>query len=225
MRANLPHVLNIVRNEEHEIKHNSSIFLIKDLFNNYLINLLIGTFITFFFSYLITTSLYLPIYLHQKFGFTPHIFFSVMTVGIIMSAIAAPFFGKLGDHYNRTKLLRIIPFFFLLFLFCALQFMKSKTLSSLLFFIFGYEFFIALFSTNCLPVLADLFPMNVRATGIGLCYNLSFSLAAVCPILLSQATKNDSHIFVISALSGCIVLITMIASRYMSTKIDFAVDL
>jgi MFS family permease len=214
MRTTLPSTSKLIfmTTEQNNTVYRSSILLIKDLFKNHSINLFIGIFITLFFSYLITISLYLPIYLKQQFGFATKSFFSVMTIGILLSGITSPIFGYLGDRYVRTKLLQIISISFLVFLFYTLQMMKSGKYCSLVFFIFGYELFISAFSANCLPVLAELFPANIRATGIGLCYNLSFSLAALCPIILSHIIETNEHIFVISTLSSCIVLTTIIAS-------------
>lgn len=220
MRTTLPRKLSFIDNEKNNTVHSSSIRLIKDLFKNYSINLLIGIFITLFFSCLITISLYLPIYLKQQFGFTTKAFFSVMTLGILLSAITAPIFGYLGDRYPRTKLLPIIAISFVIFLFCALHLMKPGKYSSLVLFIFGYEIFISAFSTNCLPILSELFPKNVRATGIGLCYNLAFSLAALCPIILSHVIEAHNHILIISILSGCIVLGTITASYYLSAYLQ-----
>lgn len=209
LRATL---LEIIKKDDQNHEHNSSASVIKDLFKNHKFNLFRGIAITLFFAYLITFSLYMPVYFKQQFEFKTQTFFYVMTIGILLSAMTAPIFGYLGDRFNHASLLKLIPLCFLLFLSTGLQVLQHKSVATLAFFIFSYEIFIAAFSTLCLPVLANLFPTNVRATGIGLCYNLAFSLAALCPIILSYFVTTSNHIYLVSGLSGCIVITTVFAS-------------
>lgn len=194
------------------VKHSNSVKLIKDLFKNHYKNLWIGVFITLFFSYLIIVTLYLPVYLNKQFGFTTQDFFSTMTIGILISGILAPIFGHLSDILPKVKLLRIIPMLFIIFLVIALRYMKSGTYVSLVFFIFGYEIFISMFAANCLTILPELFNTNIRATGIGVCYNLAYSIASLCPLLLSPILETDLHIIAMTIFSICIVFITIAAS-------------
>ena len=66
---------------------------------------------------------------------------------------------------------------------------------------------IAFVSVSYFPLLAATFPTQVRYTGIAVCYNITFSLMATLPILLTgfiywTGTPN----IVILVMMGCAVL-------------------
>jgi MFS family permease len=202
---------------EVEIKQ-SSLQLIKDLFKNYKPHLAVGIFIPAFFAYLITVTLYLPVYLSTHFNYPlPQIFLNV-TAGLLVPIITSPLFGKFITLKNQKTALQITALLFPFFLWIMLGFLKTGSSLALTIFLLGYQIFIAIFSTHCLSILSDLFSKNVRATGIGLCYNISFCMGSLIPLFLTHFIHPHNHIDIMMMLSIFIAIITIIAyqlSRYL----------
>jgi len=173
--------------------HKSSLSLTLDLFKNHWQAMILGMAGTAFFSYLIIFSLYLPIYLNQYFNFSKQDIFSTMTFSIFVSILFSPIFGHWFNYFNRSRVLKIITVLFIVFLFITLPYLKSGSLTSLFVFLFGYQFVISAYATNNLAILSKLFPLKLRVTGIGLCYNLAFSLASLTPLILTPFIETHNY--------------------------------
>jgi MFS family permease len=210
MRTRLDETPDFIKGQQSAILHRSSKQLTRALFKSHWKDLLQGMLSTLFFSYLIIFSLYLPIYLKQYFNYTTEAIFSWMTFSILLTVFWSPLFGHLFDRLNRTKALKIVSLFFLLFLAVSLKLLKLNSSFALAFFLLGYQLFIAIYATNNFVVLSTLFPINMRATGIGVCYNTAYSIASLTPLILTPLIHAENYSFVVMFFSTIVVTLTVV---------------
>ena len=210
IRTGLTETADFLQGQESATLHRSVKQLTHHLFKSHWKDLLQGLFSTLFFAYLIIFSLYLPGYLNQYFHYTLDTIFYWMTVSIVLTVFGSPLFGHLFDRFERTKALKILMLFFVLFLAASLQLLKLQSTFALAFFLLGYQLFIASYATNNFVVLSTLFPVNMRSTGIGLCYNMAYSVASVIPLILTPMIHSKNYYFVVMIFSTLIVCLSLI---------------
>jgi len=219
MRTRIVETPDFLKGQQSAILHGSAKQLTIALFKHRWKDLLYGMSSTLFFSYLIIFSLYLPFYLKQYFNYTTKAIFSWMTFSILLTVFWSPLFGHLFDRINRAKALKIVTFSFLLFLAVSLKLLKLNTPFALAFFLLGYQLFIAIYATNNFVVLSTLFPLNMRATGIGICYNTAYSLASLTPLLLTPLINEINYGFTVMIFSTIVVALTVIGCSFQHSKI------
>lgn len=219
MRTRLDETPDFLKGQQSAILHRSSKQLTRSLFKLHWKDLLQGMMSTLFFSYLIIFSLYLPVYLKQYFNYTTEAIFSWMSFSILLTVFWSPLFGHLFDRLNRTKALKIVTLFFLLFLALSLKLLKFNTPFALAFFLLGYQLFIAIYATNNFVVLSTLFPVNMRATGIGICYNMAYSIASLTPLILTPLIHTENYRFVVMLFSTVIVLLAIMGTARNNTSV------
>ncbi len=214
MRTRILETPDFLKSKEASLIHHSSKKLTMELFKSYWRDLLHGMSSTLFFSFLIIFSLYLPIYLKQYFGYETDAIFSWMTFSVLLTIFLSPLFGHLFDRLNRTKALKIVTLFFLLFLVVSLRLLKFNTPFALAFFLLGYQIFISIYATNNFVVLSTLFPVSIRATGIGVCYNTAYSIASLIPLVLTPLIHVGNYDSVVILFAMSIVFITILGSSF-----------
>ncbi len=218
IRTRIDETPDFIKSKQNAILHQSSKRLTFDLFKYYWKNLINGMSATLFFSYLIIFSLYLPVYLHQYFNYATDLVFFWITMGMFPTVFLSPLFGYLFDHLNRAKALKIVTLFFLVFLAVSLRLLKSNSEFALGFFLITYQFFISIYATNIFAFLATLFPLHIRATGIGICYNAAYSIASLTPLILTPMIQTENYRFVVMIFSTIVVLLTFIGSSFQQNK-------
>ncbi|MBP9728551.1 MAG: MFS transporter [Gammaproteobacteria bacterium] len=199
--------------------HHSAKTILGSLLKTQPKSLIRGFCMTFFFSYLIIFTLYLPVYLKQYFGYATHTVFSRMSMGILLAGLSAPVFGYLFDHIDRIKAIKVITPLFLVFLYASLKMLEVHASYALEVFLLGYQLFIAAYSTNLLAILPTLFPMPVRSTGAGLCYNLAYSVASLIPLGLSAWVHPHNYQGIILGCAALVISITFLGTVYTEPKV------
>ncbi len=219
MRTRIDETRDFLKGKQDAVLHRSSKQLTHDLFKYYWKNLINGMSATLFFSYLIIFSLYLPVYLKQYFNYETNAIFFWMTISIFPTVFLSPLFGYLFDHLNRAKALKIVTLFFLFFLAGSLKLLKLNSPFALAFFLIGYQFFIAIYATNIFAFLATLFPLHIRATGIGICYNTAYSIASLTPLILTPLIDAENYRFIVMIFSMIVVLLTTLGGLLQQNKV------
>ncbi len=220
MRTRIDETPDFLKGQQSAILHRSSKQLTHELFKSHWKNLLQGMSGTLFFSYLIIFSLYLPGYLKQYFNYTLETIFSWMTLSILLTVFWSPLFGHLFDRLNRAKALKIVTLFFLLFLAVSLRLLKLNSQFALAFFLLGYQLFIASYATNNFVVLSTLFPVNMRSTGIGVCYNTAYSIASVTPLILTPLINEMNYGFIVMIFSTIVVFLTVTGCSFQRNRLQ-----
>lgn len=136
--------------------------------------------------------LVLPSYLGQSLGYPQHEIYRAMTIGFACSAILLPFFGKLGDHVGKKRLLIITQLISMPLLY--MMFLQISTMQSgwLIIFTITYQSLIAAFAACYPALLTELFPASVRYSGVAFTYNLAYTTAAFFPLFIHATVTSNT---------------------------------
>ena len=182
--------------------------------NNYK-NLLRGFGFVIFPACFVIFGLFMPSYLHDYFKYQLATIYLINTVGNIWVVILLPIFGWYSDHVGRKKLLLMIAILVVLFILPLFKCLAYANIFALCGFIICYYTIIASLASCYFAMLAENFPTSIRYTGIALCYNLTYTVAAFAPVLFSYICKNTknpeniSFVFIILAILTIFSVLTV----------------
>lgn len=159
--------------------------------------IIIGIGITIGAASLVVFGLYTPTFASKHFGYSTSEATFALSQIILASLMVYPFMGLLADAIERRKLLIGLAIIALLIIPTTLNLLATQTTLALYLFL-GTIWLTPTFFVCAFPVmLAELFPTEVRYTGVALCYNLSYALAALVPagaLLLIESTQNPLNV-------------------------------
>lgn len=186
------------------------------LFTTYLKNIFVGFGVMIFLACLVILFLSFPSYLHSNLGYRLSDVYLVITIGYMWSSILIPTLGRFSDYIGRKKLLSMTAIIFL----CSATFLFNlpsyKTFFTLLLFILAIQTIIAALSACCLAMLAESFPATIRCTGVALCYNGAYVIAALMPTVFTYILKTThQHIYMVFLLMG-VALFTLLSAHYVN---------
>lgn len=156
--------------------------------------LLAGFFITGLNASLFSIYLlYLTSYLNEFLGVPSEAAAKIIIYQLIIMGFAVPFFGFISDYLGRRPLLLVSSV--LIFLSTGLFFYLLKqgdwiypaiTLNAIIFGIYNGAF-------PCL--ISELFPVDVRFSGVALSYNMAFALfGGLTPLIVSIIIERTGHL-------------------------------
>lgn len=186
-----------------------------ELVTKYPQQLLYGVMIILFAACFIIFALFLPTYVHQYFQYETKQVMKALTWSVAWSSMLIPIFGKLTDRMQmpRTKILFYTAstmVFSVYFLFHLLAF---GTTFALYLFMFTYQTVIAIMTASYPVMLADIFPTQVRYSGIAFCYNVAFSLAGFIPVVATMILHSTGWSYSVTILFMVLALFTVFATR------------
>jgi MFS family permease len=182
------------------------------LFSQHFKQVLLGFGIIIFPACFVVFVLCMPTYLHDVFGFRLSDIYLVITLGYIWSTLLIPLFGWLSDYMGRNRLLFITTLLFVIFGFFLFAILHFRTFVSLLIFMLLYQTIVAAMAACYFAMLAENFPTQVRYTGVALCYNVAYAVAALIPLLVNYIYKITHNTTYISWLFVIVAAITMICA-------------
>jgi MFS family permease len=187
---------------------------IKILMVNYKSNIVVG----FVFALLVSvmTSLFhiiLPNLLVNYFRCLLSQATEISLIGAGTIAIFSLFFAYITKYIKLTHILRfgiigLILIFVLLFL------KNSFIVSNFEYIVFFVSFFLAAINGLFFGILADLFPVNVRFSGVAVCYNLAYVIGAGITPLWSDVIVRVTHSFSIILIICIVVSIIALINTY-----------
>lgn len=160
--------------------------LMLNLFKQHLLQIIMGISVTLLGGTLIISYLYLPIYLHTQNPTSASLAF---TLGFLWSVILIPSCGWLTDSIGLKRTLTLALLFMAVMSYPMMILFKQAQFLSLLLFALLYQTITSLLAVNYTILLSRIFPIEVRYTGIALCYNTAFALAGLTPIGLGLIMK------------------------------------
>ncbi len=181
-----------------------------ELFKNNFWQVINGIGIIIFPACFIVFVLVMPVYLHQLFNYSMPDIYLVITVGYIWSSLLIPIFGWLSDRVDRRKLLFFPAISVALFGYFLFKILSIKSFYALFVFMLLYQLIIAAMAASYFVMLAESFPTRVRFTGVALCYNISYALAAFLPLVVEYLYKTSQY--KISAIVSIFVVLALITS-------------
>lgn len=148
-----------------------------------------GIGMTIFLSSLVIQVLYFPTYLSAHFGYSASDIYLAMLCSMVWSALTLPFCGLLADRIGKKTLFKSTALAYMIGVFPLFSLLELHTFSGLLFFMSMYQTVISFASVCYFPLLIEIFPTNVRYTGVAACYNITYSLMATLPLLLTTLIR------------------------------------
>ncbi|MEX3934920.1 MFS transporter [Paraburkholderia phymatum] len=116
-----------------------------------------------------------PTLAHLRTGLPLHEAFSASVISIVVSLVAIPFIGMLSDRIGRKPVLLAFAGGSALFAWPALHFLTHDFWSATVIATIGMLLSSG-FAATCASVMAEQFPVQVRATGVALPYAVSAAL-------------------------------------------------
>ncbi len=218
LRNRIEETPDFTKHQQAATLHHSGKNILASLLRTESKSLIRGFCMTFFFSYLVIFVLYLPVFLNQYFAYETQAIFSRMSFGILLAGLSAPLFGYLFDRIDRIKAMKVMTSLFFIFLYVSLKRLEGHHTYALEAFLFGYQLFLAAYSTNLLALLPNLFPIPVRSTGMGLCYNLAYSLASLIPLALTTWVQPHNYQGMILGCAAIVISINFLGVVYTAPK-------
>lgn len=155
-----------------------------NLWKNHRHQTLLGIGMTILIASLVIFNLFLPAYLNTYFGFSLSDVYLSMTYSMVWSVFSLPISGYITDRIGPQKVFQwtcvglILSIFFLFHLF------SWKSIYAVICFMMFYQKMISLLMVSTFPLLAKTFPVEVRNTGIAICYNIAYAITAFIPTLV-----------------------------------------
>ena len=185
--------------------------LLRMLLQKHRRNIVFAVVFALFFADLIIFSVYLPMFLNQYFKLSIQAVYCAQSIGIGLNIFLAPFLGprKFFSSYLCMKFL-VITYVLLLL---SLIFASKYQLDSLIFIlIIGYQTIIAAYAVKMLDMLTDLFPVTMRATGLGISYNIAYVIASLKQLFLQTCVNFTNNPFCIIFTAAIIAILVILAT-------------
>ena len=152
------------------------------IFAHHKVSLLLGVGLIVFMASLVTFNLYLPVFASKVHGFEKPCIYQAMTMGLIWCALITPLFGVLGDKVGEKRLMGGAIVLSLIFGMPVMHGLLDLGFWGLVLFCVLLQTLLSCVGVMSLPLLVSLFPVDVRLTGVGLCYNITFALVSCIPL-------------------------------------------
>jgi nitrate/nitrite transporter NarK len=107
-------------------------------------------------------------------------------IGFIWAALILPILGWTSDKIGQIRQLIITLILLIIFIISYFVSPALSMLVPLVVFIMIYQTFVSSVASTYLPVLAGMFPAKIRFTGVALCYNLAYAIAAFFPAFMAK---------------------------------------
>jgi MFS family permease len=176
-------------------------------------SLLAGIALSLILSTLVTTNIYFPVFLSKFYGFEKADIYLCMTLALGWCALLTPLLGRLGDRVGRHNLFFATGLLLILFFRPSLICLEEG-FWGLLFFCLLFQTFIAGFVSSYFPILVKTFKTSVRFTSIALCYNITYALVSLLPVLFSSLLESTPCF--LTWVVGGIAVLSLIGNRVLS---------
>jgi MHS family proline/betaine transporter-like MFS transporter len=118
--------------------------------------------------------LYMPTYAIKQLHLPQSLGFTATLIGGILLTFGAPFFGHLSDRVGRVRLMMIVSLFFAVSAYPAFVLLVANpSLAGIVGIVCWLSLLKAAYSGTLPALMAELFPISTRSTGIALSYNIS----------------------------------------------------
>ncbi len=118
--------------------------------------------------------LYMPTYAIKQLHLPQSLGFTATLLGGILLTIGAPFFGHLSDRVGRVRLMVIVSLLFAVSAYPAFVLLVANpSLAGIVGIVCWLSLLKAAYSGTLPALMAELFPISTRSTGIALSYNIS----------------------------------------------------
>lgn len=152
---------------------------------------------------LIIINLFLPKYFHHYFDYSLERIYKIQFLATLWCGIAIWMFAKLADLKGYSTVYQWAIMIMMTGFWIFFNLRSFGTMLDVGIFLFFYQSVIAALVPCFTSMLAELFPVSVRYTGIAMAYNVACSLAAFMPVLSESICRTmDTSIGLLWLLLG-----------------------
>ena len=162
---------------------------------------------------LILFGLFLPNYLLLHFGYPLRQTYVIFTGSLIWSSLLIFVGGIAVDRFGLKPVFSLLTILSLIALIPLFKLLELRTEVALWVFLFSYEGLIGLMSGCYPPLLALLFPTEIRMTGVALSYNLAYLLIGFVPMLALYLIQISHNAICVAFLMSFMSLISLMCIR------------
>lgn len=164
---------------------------IRNVFSNYLPQMIL--------IFLLSSTLAVAIYL--LIGYLPTFYVSSLHIslresmlisflGLLVLSIMVPISGFLSDKFNKKIIFGFGAFGFILFSYAIFYLMSEKNILSFILSEFLIALFLSPIAGSLIAILSEMFPTNVRYTGVSIAYNISMMIFGGTTPLVAMYLTN-----------------------------------
>jgi nitrate/nitrite transporter NarK len=186
--------------------------VIVELGSKYYLQVLNGIGLVIFPACFITFLLILPVYLNEIYHYKQSDIFLAMTIGYLWSTFLLPIFGWISDRINRKLLLIIACIIMAACSFSIFGILTSTSRVSIFVFTGICQTLIAIMAASYFVLLPQAFPTSVRFTGTALSYNITYSIAALIPLVVNYFYNNLQQPCYVPLLFAVLAVITALST-------------
>jgi MHS family proline/betaine transporter-like MFS transporter len=138
---------------------------------------------------------YLPIFAVQSLGMPANLPFNVLLVSVLLRIATVPFFGLLGDRIGQRKVMGWALVIFLVVLYPSyFWIIQSPSMLSIMTVELVFALLISASSSPVPTATAELFPTEVRSTGLAISYNVAASVfGGFSPFILTWLVHTTGN--------------------------------
>lgn len=162
--------------------------------------------------------IYMPTYAVKQLGLTASIGFAGTLLSGLVLTLLTPVIGHLSDVFGRTRIMFWAALVFVASIYPAFSWLAANpTLMALLAVLFWMSVLKAVYFGGLPALMSELFPTQVRATGMALSYNIgttifgSFTPFFVAWLIGASGNKLAPSFYLL--VTGLLSLITLLAIR------------
>jgi len=159
--------------------------------------------------------LYMPTYAIKQLHLPQSLGFTATLIGGILLTFGAPFFGHLSDRVGRVRLMMIVSLLFAVSAYPAFVLLVANpSLAGIVGIVCWMSLLKAAYSGTLPALMAELFPISTRSTGIALSYNISVPVfggfapfIAAWLVAVTGSSLAPSYYLIATSLLSLLVLV------------------
>ncbi|EJL83287.1 arabinose efflux permease family protein [Herbaspirillum sp. CF444] len=192
---------------------------LRDTFSTQKMRLLIGTGSVIMATVSVYLSLYMPTYAIKQLGMPAWSSYAATLVSGLIMMLASPLVGELSDKHGRTPFMIASSLAFVVLTYPMFLFLTgSPSFINLLLLQIVIGVLMTMYFAAMPALLADIFPVQTRGTGMSLSYNIAVMLfggfAGLIITWLIQATGNKLSVSYFVIVGATLSFIASAAARY-----------
>ncbi|MZI95693.1 MFS transporter [Vibrio sp. CAIM 722] len=162
--------------------------------------------------------IFMPTYASKFLGMSSSIGYGGTLISYAVLTVLTPFIGNLSDRFGRTRIMMIAAGLFFLSVYPAFALLSTHaTLIMLASVLFWLSILKSMYFGGLPALMSELFPTQVRATGMALSYNIATTVfGSFTPALLVWSISASGDLLAPSyylLVTCCVSLATMFAIR------------
>ncbi|MYU15744.1 MFS transporter [Streptomyces sp. SID8361] len=138
-------------------------------------------------------TVYLPTYAHLSSGLPLSQTFVGGIISLVLMMLALPAVGALSDRYGRKPMLLVTPIGMALLAYPFLRLLENADFTTFLLVDIAGCLLISFTSGTMSATFCELFPAEIRTTGIGIPYNIASALLGGTTPLIATALTASGH--------------------------------